>query len=91
MAAVTALCILIATLLVLHACATSIRDAEELHALSVRVHSVRNDYLDNLRGGSVEIVGESIAEVEPIASIGHGQDAETPDAAEPQEETAQAA
>ncbi|MEL6797259.1 MAG: hypothetical protein AAFO89_10620 [Planctomycetota bacterium] len=70
-----AICILIAVLLVLHACTTSIRDSEELHGLAVRVHTVRNEYLANLRGGAVEIVADDIVEVEPVGSIGPEPDA----------------
>ncbi|MEO1716831.1 MAG: hypothetical protein AAFR76_06925 [Planctomycetota bacterium] len=72
------LCILIAVLLVLHACATSIRDNEELHGLAVRVHTVRNEYLANLRGGAVEIFEDDIVEVEPVGSIEPEPDAATP-------------
>lgn len=66
MVSLTALCILAAVLLVLHACATSIADSEELHNLTVRVHTIRNEYLAHLRGDDVVVVDET----GPVASIG---------------------
>ncbi|MEO1534687.1 MAG: hypothetical protein AAFS11_03885 [Planctomycetota bacterium] len=64
MTPIVLLCIIIAAVLVLHACATSIADSEELHELAVRVHTVRNEYLANLRGisiGEVEVIEDEDA------------------------------
>ena len=55
MVEIAALFTVVAVMLVLHACATSIADSEELHDLAVRVHTVRNEYLANLRGEPIEV------------------------------------
>ncbi len=69
MTPLVALCILVAVVLVLHACATNIRDSEDLHRLAVRVHTLRNEYLVNLRGEPVEFEDEPEAATEPVGSI----------------------
>ncbi len=55
MFALVGICTLLAVLMVLHTCAAHIADGEELHDLTVRVHTLRNEYLSSLRGEIIEV------------------------------------
>lgn len=73
MTGLIAICILLAVVLALHACATAIADSEDLHTLTVRVHTLRNEYLASLRGEVIEVEPvhpDAPASTEPVAAIG---------------------
>ena len=87
MLAVSALLVVVAALLVLRVCAAQIEDGESLHALTVRVHTLRNEYVSQLRGE--EII--EVEEVAPQEAAVIGQVGQVGDVGEVGEPAAQAA
>lgn len=70
---------IIAMLLALRICAAQIEDGETLHDLAVRVHTLRNEYLAQLRGDEiieVDVVGADHADSGVAGAINPTGDAE---------------
>lgn len=66
MLSIVAICSLLAVVTVLYACSAQVADGEELHDLTIRVHTLRNEYLATLKGPVIEVEEAKIPDVPKI-------------------------